>query len=78
MKAASKNFLMNIPTLNGRENYDKLAFAAENFLIIEGVQNSIKEEPAAEGEGAAAFSVSNSRTKAKMIALIDPALYVHV
>ncbi|KAL4719415.1 hypothetical protein ACJJTC_002710, partial [Scirpophaga incertulas] len=31
------SYIVNVPKLRGRENYDEWAFAAENFLILEGV-----------------------------------------
>lgn len=70
MASASVNYVTSVPKLKGRENYDEWAFAAENFLILDGLQKCIegKEE---DGEKIA-------RAKAKLILTIDTSLYVHI
>lgn len=64
------NYLINVPKLRGRENYDEWAFAAENFLILEGVDinHRTKEDDA----------VVIQKAKAKLVMTIDPSLYVHI
>ncbi|GBP67195.1 hypothetical protein EVAR_42074_1 [Eumeta japonica] len=39
----SINYLVNIPKLKGRENYDDWCFAVENGLVLEGMADAIKE-----------------------------------
>ncbi|GBP51859.1 Retrovirus-related Pol polyprotein from transposon TNT 1-94 [Eumeta japonica] len=45
-----------VPKLKGRENYSEWAFAAENFLILEGMSDCIKSETVPEEIGAAGFT----------------------
>lgn len=65
----SSNYSVNVPKLRGRDNYDEWAFAAENYMIIEGVilggQNVLTE-------------AENNKAKAKLIMTIDPSLYTHI
>lgn len=65
------NYIVNVPKLKGRENYDEWAFAAENFLILEGVDIT---KPDKDGEN----SVDIQKAKAKLIMTIDSSLYVHI
>lgn len=68
------NYLVSVPKLKGRENYSEWAFAAENFLVLEGMSDCIKLETVPEEIGAA----GDAKTKAKLILTIDPSLYVHI
>lgn len=65
------NFALNVPKLKGRENYDEWAFAAENFLILEGMLDSITV-------GKTVAAADDAKAKAKLILTIDPSLYVHI
>lgn len=65
------SYIVNVPKLKGRENYDEWAFAVENFMILEGVD--IKKE-----DGEAATSVDDQKAKAKLVMTIDSSLYVHI
>ncbi|CAH2109248.1 unnamed protein product [Euphydryas editha] len=38
------NYIVNVPKLRGKENYSEWVFAAENFLILEGMMKCIKPE----------------------------------
>lgn len=40
----SANYVASVPKLRGRENYSEWVFAAENFLVLEGISNCIKAE----------------------------------
>lgn len=67
------NYLVNVPKLRGRENYSEWCFAAENFLILEGMKQCIKPE-----KGVTVGAADDEKTRAKLIMTIDPSLYVHV
>ncbi|CAH2087716.1 unnamed protein product [Euphydryas editha] len=67
------NYLVNVPKLKGRENYNEWTFAAENFLILEDKLHCIKLET-----GKLIEAADDARTKAKLIMTIDSALYVHI
>lgn len=69
----SGNYAINVPKLRGRENYDEWAFAAENFLVLEGV--FVTEPAPAVTEATAA---EDRKAKAKLVMTIDPSLYVHI
>lgn len=62
------NFIVNVPKLKGRENYDDWAFAVENFLILEGLSKCISE----------VVEADDAKAKAKIILTIDASLYVHI
>lgn len=66
-------YLINAPKLKRRDNYSEWCFAAENFLVLEGMKHCIKPEP-----GKEIASADDEKTKAKLIMTIDPSLYVHV
>lgn len=68
------NYLVSVPKLKGRENYSEWAFAAENFLVLEGMADCIKSETLPAEIGAA----GDAKTRAKLILTIDPSLYVHI
>lgn len=70
---ASNNYLVSVPKLKGRENYSDWCFAAENFLVLEGMVKCIKPEP-----GTIPEATEDARTKAKLILTIDPCIYVHI
>lgn len=70
----SGGYLVNVPRLKGRENYDDWAFAVENFLILEGLQGCIKDPGAEE----APTETKVAECKAKLILTIDTSLYVHI
>lgn len=68
----ASGYLINVPKLKGRENYDEWAFAAENFLVLEGLAKSIVNAPeASEME-------EDRKIKAKLILTVDPSLFVHI
>ncbi|KAG6454155.1 hypothetical protein O3G_MSEX008511 [Manduca sexta] len=67
------NYLVNVPKLTGRDNYSEWCFAAENFLILEGMKHCVKPELKQEIKTA-----DDEKTRAKLIMTIDPSLYVHV
>lgn len=71
--ASSSNYLVSVPKLKGRENYSEWCFAAENFLVLEGMVGCIKPEP-----DHPPVAADDAKTKAKLILTIDPALYVHI
>ena len=33
----ASNYVVSVPKLKGRENYSEWCFAAENFLVLEGM-----------------------------------------
>lgn len=67
----SSNYVVSVPKLKGRENYQEWAFAAENFLILEGTSDCIKVTNPDE-------AAADAKTKAKLILTIDSSLYVHI
>ncbi|GBP40883.1 Retrovirus-related Pol polyprotein from transposon TNT 1-94 [Eumeta japonica] len=72
----STNYLVNVPKLKGRENYDDWCFAAENVLVLEGMADNIKRPlPATATEAQIAEDL---KAKAKLILTIDASLYVHI
>lgn len=64
------NYAVSVPKLRGRENYSEWAFAAENFLILEGMYDYIKTTKPEE-------AAADAKTKAKLILTIESSLYVH-
>lgn len=68
----SANYVANVPKLLGRANYSEWVFAAENFLVLEGVQKFIYEEPSKEE------TAVDQKTRAKLVLTIDSSLFVHV
>lgn len=72
----STNYLVNVPKLRGRENYDNWCFAAENVLVLEGMADAIKAplSPTATPEEKAV----DLKARAKLILTIDTSLYVHI
>ncbi|GBP20126.1 hypothetical protein EVAR_5556_1 [Eumeta japonica] len=67
----SSNYVVSMPKLKGRENYQEWAFAAENFLVLEGTSDYIKVTNPDE-------AAADAKTKAKLILTIDSSLYVHI
>jgi transposase InsO family protein len=67
---STSSYLVNVPKLKGRENYDDWAFAARNFLVLEGID--IDALPADLSEA------DQTKAKAKLVMTIDPTLYVHI
>ncbi|GBP71696.1 hypothetical protein EVAR_8302_1 [Eumeta japonica] len=67
-----------MPKLRGRENYDEWVFAAENFLILEGMMKCIKPKLDADGAAIIVSAADDAKTKAKLILTIDASLYVHI
>lgn len=65
------SYIVNVPKLKGRENYDEWAFAAENFLMLDGVD--IHKQESTDGS-----SVEEKKAKAKLIMTIDSSIYVHI
>ncbi|GBP16424.1 hypothetical protein EVAR_10004_1 [Eumeta japonica] len=74
--STSTNYLVNIPKLKGRENYDDWCFAAENVLILEGMADAIKESLTL--TATTAQKSDDMKTRAKLILTIDGFLYVHI
>lgn len=72
------NYIVNVPKLRGRENYDEWVFAAENFLILEGMMKCIKTEQDESGTEVIVSAADDAKTKAKLILTIDSSLYVHI
>lgn len=88
------SFKLSVPRLKGRENYDEWAFAAQNFLVLEGLQHCIQEpgahgvnisETAGSTETAAEKAareakekLEDEKAKAKLVLTIDSSLYVHI
>lgn len=71
---ASNNYIVSVPKLKGRENYGDWCFAAENFLVLEGMSGCIKAE-----QGPTTIAdADDAKTKAKLILTIDPSIYVHI
>lgn len=65
------SYLVNVPKLKGRENYDEWAFAAENYLLLEGMDiNKKRDEKLTDAD--------DKKAKAKLIMTIDSSLYVHI
>ena len=62
------NLVSNIIKLNGRENYEEWAFAVENLLILESLQQCLVNDG----------DVNDDKAKAKIILTIEPSLYVHI
>lgn len=73
-KMASNSYVVSVPKLKGRENYSEWCFAAENFLVLEGMLGCIKSEP----HQPCIEAADDARTKAKLILTIDPSIYVHI
>lgn len=67
---SSGSYLLNVPKLKGRENYDDWAFAARNFLIFEGIDIDAIPVDLSHAE--------DRKAKAKLVMTIDPKLYVHI
>lgn len=67
------NYIASVPKLKGRENYDEWSFAAENLLVLEGMEKYIKPTPDFEIK-----PVDDAKTKAKLILTIDSSMYVHI
>lgn len=65
---SSGSYLLNVPKLKGRENYDDWAFAARNFLILEGIDIDAIPVDLSHAE--------DRKAKAKLVMTIDPKLYV--
>lgn len=70
---SSTNYLINVPKLKGRENYTEWTFAAENFLVLEGMEHCIESV-----ERKVINAADDAKTKAKLIMTIDSSLYVHI
>ncbi|GBP58765.1 hypothetical protein EVAR_35544_1 [Eumeta japonica] len=67
---SSGSYIVNVPKLKGRENYDDWAFAARNFLVLEGIDIDAVPKVFSETE--------DKKAKAKLVMTIDPKLYVHI
>ncbi|GBP23664.1 hypothetical protein EVAR_80281_1 [Eumeta japonica] len=67
---SSGSYIVNVPKLKGRENYDDWAFAARNFLVLEGIDIDAIPKDFSETE--------DKKAKAKLVMTIDPKLYVHI
>lgn len=64
------SLIASVPKLRGRDNYEEWAFAAENFLLLEGLQKCIN--------GAETDTEKISKARAKLILMIDSQLYIHI
>lgn len=64
------NYLMSVPKLLGRENYDEWAFAVENVFVLEGLSKCI--------DGSETDLPTIAKAKAKLVLTIDPSLFPHV
>ncbi|CAH2103269.1 unnamed protein product [Euphydryas editha] len=67
---SSGGYIVNVPKLKGRENYDDWAFAAKNFLILEGID--VEQIPNT------LSAAEDKKAMAKLIMTIDPTLFVHI
>ncbi|KAG5867500.1 hypothetical protein JTB14_007479 [Gonioctena quinquepunctata] len=67
---ASNNYLVTIPKLQGRENYEKWSFAMENFLELEGLSKCI--------DGTETENELVAKAKAKIVLSRNPSSYLHV
>lgn len=72
----ASNYLVSVSKLKGRENYDVWAFAAENVLILEGLEKCIKDTT--NESQASDTSSEDLKAKAKLILTINSSLYVHI
>lgn len=66
----SFSILPSIERLRGRENFDTWKFAVENYLILDGLWNSVL--------GTETKPEKLAQAKSKIILLIDSSLYVHI
>lgn len=73
VRTMASNYIVNVPKLRGRENYSEWCFAAENFLVLEGMKHCVI--PVADKK---VEEADDEKTKAKLIMTIDPTLYVHI
>lgn len=64
------HYVASVPKLTGRENYDKWAFAAQSFLVIDNLEECL--------QGTETDEKKIAKARAKLILTIDSALYVHV
>lgn len=67
---SSSSYLLSVPKLKGRENYDDWAFAVKNFMVLEGVDLD-NISPDLSGS-------EQVKAKAKLVMTIDPSLYAHI
>lgn len=76
----ASSYLVSVPKLKGRENYEEWAFAAENFLILEGLSKSIEEtvDTREATTSTPEQAAEDAKARAKLILTIDPKLYVHI
>lgn len=66
------SYIVNVPKLKGRENYDEWAFAAEHFLMLDGIDINKLESTSD------ASSIDEKKAKAKLIMTIYSSIYVHI
>lgn len=67
---SSSSYLLSVPKLKGRENYDDWAFAVKNFMVLEGVDLDNISPDLSDSE--------QVKAKAKLVMTIDPSLYAHI
>lgn len=67
VKFSTSGYLVNVPKLKGRENYDDWAFATSIFLLLKGID--FEDLPTAISE--------LEKKKAKLVITIDFSLYAH-
>lgn len=67
---STSGYLVNVPKLKGRENYDDWAFATSNFLLLEGIDLENLSAEMSEAE--------MKKAKAKLVMTIDSSLYAHI
>lgn len=66
------NYLMSVPRLLGRENYDEWAFGVENVFVLEGLNKCI------DNSNTEVDTTIIAKAKAKLVLTIDPSLFLHV
>lgn len=66
----TSSLIASVPKLTGRGNYNEWSFAAENFLIIDGLKACI--------DGTEADTTKINQARAKLILTIDTKLYIHI
>lgn len=67
---STAGYIVNVPKLKGRENYEDWSFTVKNFLVLEGIDMDAILPTITEAE--------QRKAKAKLIMTIDPSLYVHI
>lgn len=66
----ANSYIASVPKLRGRENYNEWAFAAENFLVLDGLKQCI--------DGTEDDAAKIIQARAKLILMIDTSLFIHI